>query len=520
MIVALRTVAQAATVAAATGCVQVRVSKKDPVTGGQVLVPSRFVDLGDIDLSGFETYRAAVEAVTVMFELRSSIDKDAVVYDNGWVFTAAKFEVVPTDPGTQWGKIASHFGARRMAYNWVVGAVKANLDARQHTPDTGDQVALLRWDFQTLRNHWNRVKDEVAPWWAENSKEAYASGVADAATALKNWSDSKRGTRKGKKVGFPGFKSRRTDSARVRFTTGAMRFEADRRTIVLPVIGAMKSKENTRRVQRHLASGRARLLSLTLTGRWGRLFISASYAVRKPTTPLTPAKPDVTAGVDLGLRHLATVTDTNGETHVFANPKPLRATMNQRRRLGRAQSRRIPGSRAHTAAKAKMSTLDRRAVHLRAQAMHQLTTWLTRTYGTVVAEDLDLAAMKRSMGRRAFRRSVSDAALGQFRPMLTYKAAATGTVVILADRWFPSSQIHHGCGCRLLAQNKLDQWLTCTTTGELIDRDINASTNLRDWPKDHQANLSPVGTQDPSVSTSQGGDAGPEQANPVPGEAA
>ena len=40
--------------------------------------------------------------------------------------------------------------------------------------------------------------------------------------------------------------------------------------------------------------------------------------------------------------------------------------------------------------------------------------------------DLNLAAMKRSMGRRAFRRSVSDAGLGAFRPTLTYKAERVG----------------------------------------------------------------------------------------------
>jgi putative transposase len=38
---------------------------------------------------------------------------------------------------------------------------------------------------------------------------------------------------------------------------------------------------------------------------------------------------------------------------------------------------------------------------------------LARNYEEVVIEDLDIAAMKRSMGRRAFRRSVPDAALGR-----------------------------------------------------------------------------------------------------------
>jgi putative transposase len=44
-------------------------------------------------------------------------------------------------------------------------------------------------------------------------------------------------------------------------------FEDDRRTIVLPTIGAVSSKENTRRVQRRLAKNNARLLNLS--ERWG-----------------------------------------------------------------------------------------------------------------------------------------------------------------------------------------------------------------------------------------------------------
>ena len=53
----------------------------------------------------------------------------------------------------------------------------------------------------------------------------------------------------------------------------------------------------------------------------------------------------------------------------------------------------------------------------------------------------------------------------------------------MADRWFASSQIHHGCGCRLIAPTRVAKQLVCGLTGELVDRDINAAKNLRDWPE-------------------------------------
>jgi len=55
------------------------------------------------------------------------------------------------------------------------------------------------------------------------------------------------------------------------------------------------------------------------------------------------------------------------------------------------------------------------------EAIYQLMRQLVDTYGEIVIEDLYLAGMARSMGRRAFRRSPTDADLGGFRPMLGYK---------------------------------------------------------------------------------------------------
>ena len=75
--------------------------------------------------------------------------------------------------------------------------------------------------------------------------------------------------------------------------------------------------------------------------------------------------------------------------------------------------------------------------------------------------------MKRGMGRRAFRRSVSDAAMGAVTPMVAYKTAKFGSVLIKADRWFASSQIHYGCTdpdgtqCRLVGKGRIDKHLTC-----------------------------------------------------------
>jgi len=429
---------------------------------------------------------------------------------DGWIARGFTFEVSwPTDPVAR-ARIRSHFGARRFAYNWALAQVKADLDAKKLDPSHES----VPWNLYDLRKRFNAEKATVAPWWQENSKEAYATGIADLCTALTNWSDSKSGTRKGRKVGFPRFRSKRKDQARVRFSTGTIRVEPDRRTITLPVVGPLHSLENTRRLERLVTTGKARILSATLSERWGRLFVSFSCLAEAHPYP-APTRGG-RAGVDLGLRVLATVVDDSGTITEVENPAPLRATLTERRRVGRQMSRRIPGSIGHRAAKAKLARLDRRAVHLRREAAHQLTSWLAGTYSEVVIEDLNLVAMKKSMGRRAFRRSVSDAALGQIRPQLTYKMAWRGGTLTIADRWFASSQIHHGCGCRLIEPRKLAKQVICATTGELVDRDINAAHNLRDWPGYASCDSVGATAPKPSSPTGSGGglgsDAGPSGA--------
>jgi putative transposase len=132
---------------------------------------------------------------------------------------------------------------------------------------------------------------------------------------------------------------------------------------------------------------------------------------------------------------VAVVAHADGSIQRVAQPAPWAATLTQRRRVARQASRRIVGSRGQRQARTKLAALDRRAANLRRESMHTITTALARRYGTVVVEDLDVAAMALGMGRRAFRRSVSQAGIGGVRPILAYKTAWAGGQLVVADRW-------------------------------------------------------------------------------------
>ena len=106
----------------------------------------------------------------------------------------------------------------------------------------------------------------------------------------------------------------------MRFTTGVMRVHPDRRTITLPVVGALRSKESTRHLERLVSVGNTRILSATLSERWGRLFVSFSCIVE--AHPHQAPTRDGRAGVDLGLRVLATVAEARAPSPKSPTPLP------------------------------------------------------------------------------------------------------------------------------------------------------------------------------------------------------
>ena len=168
---------------------------------------------------------------------------------------AYRFALDPTP--LQERDLRSHAGAARKVFNWGLARIKANLSQRDAEKSYGitdeDLTAALSWSLYSLRKDWNTVKDQVAPWWRDCSKEAFNTGLDQLARALANWGNSRKGKRKGKPVGFPRFKAKRKARRSIRFTTGAIRCET--RHAVLPRIGRVKLCEDAGRLADLVTAG-------------------------------------------------------------------------------------------------------------------------------------------------------------------------------------------------------------------------------------------------------------------------
>lgn len=418
------------------------------------------------------------------------------------VHQAFRFALDPTV--SQRRALASHCGAARFAFNWGLDLVEARLEARRE-----DGEVEVPWNLAALRREWNLAKQEAAPWWRENSKEAYGSGLDALARGLGNFSAARRAQRK-RRVGFPRYRRRdRRDSCR--FTTGVIRVD-DERHVSLPRLGRLRTLEVTAALLERARIGSARILSATISREADRWFVSFTCEVRRQM-PASNGHDDV-VGVDLGVLRLATVS--NGE--LIAGARALRSSLRRLAKQQRTVSRRQKGSSRRRRAIARVGRTHRRVRDLRRDCLHKLTTHLAKSHGRVVVEDLNVRGMMGSArgtverpgrnvrAKAGLNRALADASLGELRRLLEYKCAWYGSELVVAPRFFASSKRCSSCGQVRETLGLGERVFVCPSCGRMIDRDLNAAHNLVWWAEEHAHRVAASAAE---TENARGGDVGP-----------
>jgi putative transposase len=432
---------------------------------------------------------------------------------DGWTAQSYRFALDPSP--SQIRAFRSHAGGARKAYNTMLAAVKAVMEQRKAERSYGTAEAeltpALDWSLAGLRKEWNLRKGDVAPWWAENSKESYNTGLDALARALDAWSKSRKGERAGAAVGFPKFKSARSRRS-VRFTTGAIRVEAGRHHITLPRIGRIRAHESTRKLARRIEAGTARILSATLieesSGRW---FCSFQVIVRRSVSvPGHVGAGEPVVGVDVGVKEdslLVIATPDGREIKRVPAPKPLTAAQARLRALQRRAARqqgpwdpetrtRRPPSKRWARTSRRIGRTHAHAAAVRRDVLHKATTSLARQHRVITVETLNASGMRSAGGacKRGLNRALADAALAEVRRMLGYKTRWHGSTLVEADRCYPSSKICSGCGRRKPNLTLADRTYACDRCGLRIDRDLNAAINLARLGEPFLGQHSPAGS--------------------------
>ena len=359
--------------------------------------------------------------------------------------------------------LESHAGAARFAYNAGLAHVKDMLER-------GDKP---EWSYYGLRRWWNQAKNTLAvdgttgeTWWPENSKEAYNSGLESLADALRNFSKSRKGQRKGRRMGFPRFKSKDRAVPGFAYTTGSFGLiDCDPYALRLPRIGRVHCMEN---VSKRVDGAKVLRMSVSRhAGRW-----MASLTVERKDGPMPTPLKGGSVGIDLGVKQLATLSDGT----IIRNPRALDSNLRRLRREQKNLSRKRKGSNRRREARTRVARLHARVADLRRDLLDKTTTMLARTYADISIEDLNVAGMVRN---HRLARSVEDAAFAEFRRQLEYKTARTGARLHVIDRWYPSSKTCSNCGTVKAKLSLSERVYHCEECGLVIDRDLNAAINIQ-----------------------------------------
>jgi len=358
------------------------------------------------------------------------------------VIVAHKIALNPNNrQATYFAKAA---GTARFAYNWALAEWK-----RQYEAWKADNK-LPKPSHFSLDKQLNAIKSEQFPWMLEVTKDAPQKAIIQLGAAFKNfWAGRAK---------YPKFRKKGVHD---RFTIANDRFSIQGNKIRIPKLGWVRMRNPLR------FSGK--ILSATVSRVADRWYVSIT--VETDHVPMRPAENQGAVGVDLGVSAMATLS--TGEKVV--GPKPQKALLSRLKRLSRRLSRKQKGSANRAKARMRLARLHARIANIRQDALHKLTSNLTRRFHTIAIEDLNVRGMLKN---HCLARSIADMGFFEFRRQLEYKAERRGGLVVVVDRWFPSSKTCSVCGVK---QEKMPlgirQW-TCPDCGSIHDRDVNAAKNI------------------------------------------
>ena len=127
--------------------------------------------------------------------------------------------------------------------------------------------------------------------------------------------------------------------------------------------------------------------------------------------------------------------------------------------------------------KLKVARLHERLTNIRTDYINKVVSQLIeQNPSSITIEDLNVKGMMRN---RHLSRAVAQQNFYSFRAKLTNKCIQNDIELRIVDRWYPSSKTCSQCGSYKSDLKLSDRTYKCNDCGIEIDRDFNASLNLK-----------------------------------------
>ncbi len=348
-------------------------------------------------------------------------------------------------------------GTSRFVWNWALSKWKEYY------------VAGKKPNAMALKKEFNAIKYQAYPWLKEMHRDSHAQPFAYLAKAWQHFFSEIKAKKPAHEP-----RMKRKNRSRDSFYIANDKFYLKDQSIYLPKIGLVEMTEQLRFA--------GKILGATVSRTANRWFVAIQVDVPDEQAKKRRTSHEV-VGVDVGV--IAAVTLSTGES--ILSSKPLKTALRRLKMRSRPFSRKIEAAKkndpnnkckSNNLKKSflKLSTLHARIVNLRMDFTHKVTTRLCRENQTVVIEDLHVAGMLKN---EKLSRALSDVGFGSIRRQLEYKALIYGVKLIIADRWYPSSQLCSYCHWKHDALTLEDRSWRCKNCQSFHDRDVNAAINLK-----------------------------------------
>ena len=322
-----------------------------------------------------------------------------------------------------------------------------------------------------------QLREEKYEFLGEVAAEPLIQSQRNCEEAFSNFFKSISGKRKGRKVGFPKFKSKKShkDSFTVYMIKKESLIDFNSRTIFIP----------------KLKDTKFRIANSSLKSKWIRWFLEA--------TPLNMTVSRNACGEyycsilfereqsieqSIGLSNSVGLDFSPSNLYIDSNNnsapgyKPCKQ-LNKKKltKLQRNLARKKKGSNNREKARVKLARFEKHISDSRKDYIEKETLRLVRGYDVIGIEDLNLQGMMKFSHNA---KNYVDTSWYTFAQKLIWKSQFNNCIVVKSNRFYPSSKTCNHCGYVNHNLTLKDRKWICPNCGTEIIRDENAAQNLRD----------------------------------------
>lgn len=260
-----------------------------------------------------------------------------------------------------------------------------------------------------------------------------------------------------KEKGFPSFKKKMllNDSF-----TCPQKWRLGRGFIFIPKIGEVNC------IKHRAMKGKPKSITISQDGDKWYCSVLCEY-----TAPDKAKECDSVVGCDVGLKEFATLSDGT----IISNPKHTKKYENKLAKEQRKLSKKQKGSKNRFKQRLKVRKIQSKIRDTRNDFLHKTSNSIAKNYDGIVVEDLNIKGM---MKNHCLAKSIGDVSWSKFNRQLEYKCKWNFKYYLKIGRFEPTSKTCSNCGCvqeMPLSKRVFD----CPGCGISIDRDLNASINIR-----------------------------------------